>query len=357
MTRQADYGDANDKTLVPGSLRVFRHFGVDLANGLVTPMNYRPEAMYHVTSPHTPPPVYGRGFQRTYEARCTRQASPSFYDYNPPGRHPSPEVTCSCGFYAHYKQSEDFYGHVNWGREWYEAAMQPMMGNMVVIRAVCEVSGTTVMGRRGVRAQKMQIAAAAVDWSKYRHPNRRIEEEPFKWRSIPNRDHLYDFGDYYSQRRILSQHEPTAQERDRVDEHAYQILTERYGVPFFRDWTKMYEQHPEADISALGIEERPTEEIPYSAHRLFTTLQQDIQRQAAAYARAADVAADLAKQMHALFGVDTSVSTGTPTPKQRKPKRPKVRKGDPKFVAALEAKRNRQAPPGTGIDRRRGRLR
>lgn len=357
MVHQTDYGTPNDKTLVPGSLRVFRHFGIDGRAGLITPMNYAPAGSNPFTlQTDQPSPVYRPGYQMTHRARCSKGAQASiWFDGFQPTRHPAPEVTCTCGFYAHYKQATDFYGHVLWGAEYQRDLGREAMAEMVVCRAVCEVSGTTVMGRLGVRAEKMEIKAIAVDWSKFRDPRRRAQAPDLFEFYRPGKTRLRD---YDWELRILRDDEPDEYERLRVSEMVEAIAAGRYGVTFYDDWREMYREHPEADVSALGVEDAPTDmgkpnqlqgASPWGAIRA------DIQRQAAAYAKAAEAARDMKKTLAKLLDIDLGVIDGG-KPKQQK-KKPKPGGSMPEHIqAALEAKQNRKAPPGTGIDRRRGRL-
>lgn len=361
MASQKDYGDAADKMLVPGSLRAFRHFAIDERYGIIAPMNYRPPApvggFYMDSYQPRRETVYGPGYQRTFEARCIRRQGLFSWEHDGPVQtHASPDRVCTCGFYAHYRQSEDFYPHVMWGREYFADLMQEHMGALIVMRAVVEISGTTVMGRKGVRAQKMQIKAMAVDWSKFRDPRRRAEPPQFEyWASTPSKS----FRDPYFELRVLRDDEPDPHERHRVESAAEEIVVGRYGVEFYRSVEEMYRDHPEADVSALGID--PDAPAPDPVEKSWGQVRRDLQRhQVAMYASAAKLSAaadDLRKQLSKILGVDTDLTDTGGKPKREKKRTPKVEIDNPAFKRALLNKQQRSAPPGTGIDRRRGRLR
>ena len=143
---------------------------------------------------------------------------------------------------------------------------------------------------------------------------------------------------------------------------AARSVANTYGATYYDTPEEMHDAHPMADVSALGVDTilRPTAienllaginrpSVP-SAYR-----QQIAMYQKMIYATTTAAQAALVKEGKIIKG-DVDLGDGG-TPKQKRKPQPRVRTGDPKFVAALEAKRNRPAPPGAGIDRRRGRLR
>lgn len=345
MPSQSEYGSSSDRMLVPGTLRVFRHFWANTETGQLTPMNYNPGR-----------DPYGFGYSRSqpyreqaepYEATCTKGLASRLTGYAPPPpQHNSPHSHCTCGFYAHYKQADDFYPHHLWGKDYFNDLMQYSSIPLVMVRAVCEVSGTVVAGSRGVRAGKMKIVALAVDWDKYRNPTQRLREVEGLALLKQIDYHTFEYGNPTVE--IIDSRTPGTNERSRITS-TVELIARRYGVEFYDRWKDMYLDHPEEDLTALGIEYKPAPEDMWSSTAY--SFRQMASTQATFYANAVAATDKAAKEMRTLL--DELFAT----PKQK----PKVSLVKPvkstQFERVMLAKKNRSAPPGTGIDRRRGRLR
>jgi hypothetical protein len=183
---------------------------------------------------------------------------------------PVPDVDCSCGFYAHYDPTTDFYVGTQWevkkregggGRvvyfdpydtsPYYSYSPSGYEGSAMV-RAVCEASGKVVMGTKGVRAAKVRIVAVSVDWEKY-----------CKQGEHYNGGFSYDFWnathptiDYAYERWRLERRRPPRDVRNAVDERLDQVA-KQYGAKVYEDPAEMYADHPMPDLTALGIEPAP----------------------------------------------------------------------------------------------------
>lgn len=273
MPDQTDYGtqDSPD-TLVPDSLRAYRHF---LAyDGQLWPCNgptfeeprrnpyYRPPGYVEFPLDHagiyfdidhpyswqgrtSRPMVFkseckkARGYDpviNSFQAFVTNEFSYPL--------HPAPEAGCSCGFYAHYSPAEDFYPSAKWGWDDYGYTTfhaPDFYGKTTMVKAVVEMSGKVVMGTRGVRAEKMDICALALDWSKYRALN--VEEE-FYW-SLP-------------QARPRSNH-PSSGVREHMEVLTRKIAA-NYGAVFFEYSQDMDESYPQPDVSHLMPKQEGDEE-------------------------------------------------------------------------------------------------
>lgn len=365
---QGDYGRAGDEALVPGTLRVYRSFLVDAKSGHLTPMNYHPQQLRYVHARGQMPyhPFRNRSTDPSspYEATCTR---------SPMGRamvgeHETPDVNCTCGFYASYNQFTDFYPAFRWGRNYTRMAGDSDFEDYYVVRAVCEVSGRVVMGSKGVRAGRMKIVAIAVDWAKYmKAPEIRYEE--YYSDDIYSFDKDDPFLSFVPRRRVV---ERESDDRGYVYDSAPRVA-DAYGVPLYTDQLKMYEDYPPQDVSHLvdtSKPERPVDDYtftlpPGSVHgyargsvidpRMYN---RQAASQAALYASstaglhqfrravqgtAASLADTVRSAGKAMAGIsaDFVILDEVETARER----------------ALRLKKNRPAPPGTGIDRRRGKLR
>lgn len=366
---QDDYGHRGDKTLVPGSLITYRHFQVDLKRGLIAPMNYRPtrdgvqgSSMMVGTGqrPYTPPQPGEPA--KAYEARCIKAGPAQFYsralrEAKGEPHEKSPTVWCTCGFYAHYDPDTDFYPSFRWGRAYHKLAGSEHHADIVVVRAVVEVSGTTIMGKLGVRAGRMKILALTVDWDKRIRPSVVDRYNFFMNRRF---DAMSPSAAY---RKVMLEDFSSAEEENDADTIARtEAVAYRYGVRHFADKWEMYLAYPKPDISALvdAAPSPPPEPEPdyfeFDASPLYqvppsppSALGDILKRQAQIYA---------SQVSQVPWGMVNGVSVGVITvdevnrimdevmPKQKTP-----------FERAILAKQNRSAPPGTGIDRRRGRLR
>lgn len=343
MVSANDYGTADSQSqLVPSALTVYRHFAIDTLTRRITPMNYNPDTY---TGQKT---LYKRGVNR---AVCARYGW-WYADASTPDSHDSPDADCTCGFYAHYDPSTDFYPSTYWGREYMTLYGRPEYRNVVIVRGVAEVTGKVVCGRLGVRAEKLEIKALAVDWAKYQGArDQRYQVEP------------YDVGGYlppYSsgsgwakylrepEYRVVSTDE---MERRDVKAHARHIA-EAHDVLFYEDPSLMYAAWPKPDLSALGI----TEEKAPSYRDTFAMWS----AQAAAYVPTPPPPS--LKHWGKIKGQSATLAildeAGVEITKVAV-KDIDIDPIEPETVKekALRLKRNRPAPPGSGIDRRRGRLR
>jgi hypothetical protein len=338
MPEQSDYGtSADDTALVPGTLTAYRHFAFLEDNRLYS-MN-----------------GYGSFDDRkmTHVAECHAVVFYPFADgpVKNPNRHRSPDLKCRCGFYAHYAPDTDFYWGKNWGlgvqvevgayiytppdgmdvsidEGWWSGpacTTKPRLlpgGSGLMLRSVVELSGKVIMGRLGVRAEKMSIKALSVDWGKFSAPNPRPRRESY--RITGSGDHPWwdpQNGTYLRGRDVAPAFRNAV---DRVVAGA----AARYGARFYTDPADMYAAHPQPDLSALGL--APAK--PPEPMRIFAS-------GGIVGPTAAQQLDEMRKKLQGL------IDAPTPTPT------------NPIWDAALEAKKNRPAPPGSGIDRRRGRLR
>jgi hypothetical protein len=321
-----DYGTADDRTLVPGTLTVFRHFTADLSTNHLYPMNYNP--MRAQNSMHFPVPVTDKAYSPLgnvdgYRAYCGHQDpwnSNSPFGYSD-DTHAAPDVGCSCGFYAHYDPDTDFYPGSWWGEGLADYMSSLAYTDLVLVRAVCEVSGTVVMGRLGVRAEKLKIKALAVDWGKYRAPATvtYINAGIFGPTGRSLRADIYD------DLRDL-QNEREHQERIR---RQVSCIASSYDARYYGAAHEMYDDHPRQDVSSLI----PETAAPKPAIR--TEIQIDWRA--------------LAK---ALEAAGTSATQAAEEVRNLSIKNPR----DDYIQAILDKKRSKPAPPGTGIDRRKRKI-
>lgn len=218
---------SGESTLVPGTLTVYRHFQADLQSGVLTPMNYSPRWAAHNGAPATPgqspypPPWKGRPI--TYQADCNIYVRSSS-DHKTPGK------DCTCGFYASYDPETDFYPNYRWGAALVQLLCEEFgLGSVALVKAAAEVSGTVVMGRLGVRAEKMKILGFTIDWAK--------------------KDSVWSIDG--------KQYRPTGRDQETV--LAARSLALLYGVTYYDSAEEMVAAHPKADVSALGVDTAPRE--------------------------------------------------------------------------------------------------
>lgn len=382
---QSDYGQEGDSAaLVPGSLVVYRHFQVDVESGQIAPMNYRPDrhggmGAWSGQAPYPYPDNPGDG-ARTYDADCIK-SGPGAYHYRSVraaryGEHEkAPTVWCTCGFYAHYDPTTDFYPAFRWGRLYHQLAGSVAAGNMVVVRAVVEVSGTVVMGSLGVRAEHMKILALAIDWDKRVKPS--VVD---RYNFLMNRVGSIHLSASEAYRSVMLDGYDKIEEDDAGDAAKVDAVARRYGAKYYADTAEMYAAYPKPDVSALLPAPEPESVEPYfewdsspidfgqvsSVGQVLKDLNLDKQYrdQINAY-------------MHST-GITASYNVGgiLPPPQPQRDTIPVVlsrgggwvadtlildeiiewREETP-FQRAMRLKKDRPAPPGTGIDRRRGRLR
>lgn len=384
MPDQQDYGAKAEPQLVPQSLRVYRHFMMDthtghlwrMGNGLLDRDGRFAEM--------------DRAYQATelHHAVCQKSRGGWYASVPPPEGHDAPNRDCTCGFYASYAPETDFYPGQSWGEEYCKEFIANRPGrrdkeeaaDYVIVRAVVEMQGRVIMGRLGVRAEKMKIVAVAIDWSKHMYEDRPGREvASIDWSSpgdilrIAGRGQPVFVDSFWSNKSWKTGMPPRGEKRyvfdtsynvwdmkdddpvipvkvlDNVSEVEDKVRRQlvKYGVKFYTDVDKMHAEHPKPDLSALGLEpeSEPPEISPYT---VTVTANGNIVLDPATVKR--------------VFGANPSSSYSLPsggyTPRKKKPKKKRFADIRNDVIRnALEAKQNRQAPPGTGIDRRKGRLR
>jgi hypothetical protein len=160
----------NDKTtseardLVPGSLRVYRAWGFgerDYRDDYRDPdADLTAVARSWIWGPGVNTAGCVNPVGSTFQTKATSSGGLRSGTVNLWPRttvdHPTPDLHCSCGFYAQYRWDD--------GVEY--------MGSASVVGA-CQASGTVVLGTRGVRAQHMRIEALMVGPNGVRVPGTR----------------------------------------------------------------------------------------------------------------------------------------------------------------------------------------
>jgi len=285
MAKAEDYGtDKSEVTLVPQALRAYRHFL--LYQGELWPMSadtqggFNPYAVRsYVPRSYVPPALepyyryddYGykhRDYEyeyhyspptnaRVWEAQCKIWRDSMAV----PGPHPAPRADCRCGFYAHYEPNGDFYPSQTWDdfREDDRRRVNPfdVTSNnpppYAMVRAVVELSGTVVLGTRGVRAEKMRIVAAALDWSKW--SNTSIEHSNYVVRA----DEMDMFGTFYGDMVSLYylDRRPGADTLRRGQDELNRIA-HMYGFTPYYNIQTMHSAHPQPDLGDLRPKEGDT---------------------------------------------------------------------------------------------------
>jgi len=244
---QRDYGHESSKTpLVPGALRLYRHFRVE--NAVLHPMN----SMFRSENPYQEP-------QELYKARCLREDRASSVGWATqvsrasglvtPEHGEAPAKTCQCGFYAHYDQMTDFYPTFDWA---VKDVREPLRNNMIV-KSVIEVSGRVVMGTKGIRGEKLKLIAIAPDWTKYRSK---------EWTAAVESARTYV--EYRALRDNPEKFPVNIDEQSAV----YAVMAElarKYGVGFFGNTAVMHDRFPPQDVSELLKEEDPNMPPPRKA--------------------------------------------------------------------------------------------
>ena len=105
-----------------------------------------------------------------------------------------------------------------------------------------------------------------------------------------------------------------------------------------------------ADVSALGVDTTPRPSVDLLSQQIQQYSQMFTAQQLAQVEQAMQKAGRTFQQVAASFDVDVDLLFGKPKQKRRKPKGGTM----PEHLSrAIEAKRKRQAPPGSGIDRRK----
>ncbi|MGW6255446.1 hypothetical protein [Streptomyces sp. NPDC055085] len=319
MPDRDDYGRPGSETaLIPGALIAYRHFM--LRDGRLQPMSGGDH--YHI-------PV------SRFEARCARDefAQPFCWHtvFEPdqpacgvcgscklaaryakvPGGHVSPHVDCTCGFYAHYSPATDFYPTTHW------AVDRP---SGLIVRAVVELSGTIVMGSRGVRAQRLTIKALSVDWGKHPSSDYYLWEAQFDGKKVER----------------LAVDQSIAVKRAG---QAAALAANLYGADYYAAAALMYEAWPQPDLTGLGITPAEPEPPPERLH-VGPTLFHGGSKPAPVPGFWRQIATQFQQAATSLQPFVDAVNPADQT--ELTP-----------FQKALQAKKRRPAPPGTGINYRR----
>jgi hypothetical protein len=228
---QRDYGHEGSETpLVPGSLRLYRHFKSIRAE--LYPMNNTYGVNPYRRPDYLPMPD-------VYVAEC-RKASAGSANWaqqlvaerlRVPEHGESPARHCTCGFYAHYEPTTDFYPDHDWNLQGENTRL--------VVKGVVEGIGRVVMGTKGVRAQKLKIVALAPDWTKYRST---------EWAERLENARTYD--EYRSLRDNPAQYGPSYGELEKV-RGVMVGLAQAYRVELFPDPDALHTAYPPQDVSEL----------------------------------------------------------------------------------------------------------
>jgi hypothetical protein len=363
MVAQRDYLHGESQ-LVPQSLLVYRHFFVSMhgeewvqdMDGLKA-MQFTKLSTPKLISMNGREASYTEGGPGPFTARCVR--TNTFFgaagvhagvpDKRPTGEHKSPHVDCTCGFYAHYDPGTDFYPDTGWtlggperGSVVWDAFSQyggsyhtvTYAEPYIMVRAVVEMSGTVVMGSKGVRAEKMKVVAMAIDWNKFVSVREVRRMEHIDVSSFFDRDPVYLPSPIVERQPVVGR--PT--DKDRMEaEEAVKEVASLAGAKFYTDAGQMYARHPKPDLSSLGVE--PAKASPPDAwHEMVQQIRQSMQ----AYTQTFQTTA---QEMQKLLGLINQPRT--------KPKRKPGGTMPDFYQRALEKKRNKPAPPGSGIDRRK----
>lgn len=394
---QRDYGHKDSSTpLVPGSLTVFRHFTVDIKRGVIQPMSVQPVNWINHARMMKMQAKGGDGLFGPYHVKpgplvagCNR----TYLTAEVPRDHKSPDPRCTCGFYASYETATDFYPTVKWGNAWDRHAYDLPQGRetgFVIVRAAVEMSGTVVMGHRGVRAEKMTIKAIALDTSKWASPLDVERSARKEWWWFDPTYRLFD-GSVAAAEAVpttVSDAEAAVLREQGYLEMDYARLqvrriVERYGVRFFgEDVGRMEQAYPPADVAALGVDTSPPPPrepqqnvLSKGQVQLYGRVQQhgksvihelieQVNKAIEADAKRARERQQVQARVAGMMGVkadmvitDEVVTVALDDAKfQGVTHTVRVKPATP-FERALANKKERPAPPGTGIDRRRGKLR
>lgn len=231
-----DYGTADDPILIPGALIAFRHFQGHQTLGDTL---YGPEADWWYDSTESLKALFEWG--RPEHLRAPKYVltpmavnDPAVYrkdhlddegwftaDCQLDRLFPHPITECRCGFYAHYTHQADFYPAKIW------------KGSIPVVYAAVEMSGTTVCGSKGVRAEKMRILAITPDWRKY-------IEEITNTRILPGIVH-FKFSKPYGNTDRQQQVNRT------VRNIASGLATPQHRIACYSDIEDLWKAYPESD--------------------------------------------------------------------------------------------------------------
>lgn len=357
-----DYGDEDSRALVPGTLTTYRHFMLDLDRGVIAPMSWQPGraggmGSYGYGNPAQQP---YRPMDEVHVAMCARRSGyrsalirvqqEEMEAQTGRLHEKSPTEWCTCGFYAHYDSETDFYPSFRWGKAYARISGREDLVNVVAVRAVVEMSGTCVMGRLGVRAEKMKIVALTVDWTKQMQDQqvqqvRRSAEMSvnYMYRS-PWSLSTVDLEEPYDYFIDGGAEEYDADEERARIENRVASTAMAYKARYYDDVAEMYEAHPKADISALGVDTTPRPKESWDAFMTgapgFANLQTQMYSMGQVVGRT--------NQAMRLWVDSLFKEESKPKPKPSVPQ---------SIQDIIDAKANRPAPPGSGIDRRRGRIR
>lgn len=336
---------------MPAALTAYRHFFLYKKaenSGLpaLVPMAPHTEAAYGTY--HVPWSEWGSGKPATFHAECHWSEDEPRHEGSP-----APQLDCSCGFYAHYFDGTDFYPYT----KWYPRQESGWTAGKIMVRTVVELSGRIVMGHLGVRAEKLTIKALAIDWDKARESDRVSRYETSSFGEIYP---VWEYPVFDMAPDVVAGVEALAEDMASV-----------YGYRFYRSVDEMYRHHPQQDLAALGISAMTEQELREKRDReYFERIERDRkerereryrngwrQQQGQFYYSATRVSG-----MKGISSAYLTVDEVTDAVKKALGDARGLAKGgtiDPPpspFERAIEAKKQRPAPPGTGIDRRRRKL-
>lgn len=251
FARQEDY-NGDDAELVPEGLRVYRHMTVDEQGYGPTSMGIGTKFKPGVNVAKCHAPLYQRASIKCPDCkgqgrRCEDEEHPPYAPYV--DCHclincEAPRVDCQCGFYASYDPETNFFD------EYRFQAVGGFAQHLPPVFAVVEMSGRVLMGKRGVRAEKMRIVATAIDLKHVEHT-----QTPVLRRSLGMRGFS---SPYWSPSWTASDEErelmygpfsgPSLGERV-ADLRSLMSYT---GVPSYGiEMDRMIREHPKPDISHL----------------------------------------------------------------------------------------------------------
>ncbi len=297
-----------------------------------------------------------------FEARCIKRPSwARTYGKKEEYRHDSPAVDCTCGFYAHYEEWADFYRQGVWtaeplsyvanfsGYHAFAGSLQPQSGiGYGMVRAVVELSGKVVMGSLGVRAQKLKVKALAVDWGKF---HRQPVRDYWEW-DAEGVGGIYQ-GDGFREEVVVPsiRRHPNYGENRAGYERLCSTAAARLGAEYFYDANVMYGKYPRPDLSSLGI--APAKPKPLAEPPIWITMpsyrvSQHAATQVQAYLYRNGFTASLSIIDEVTADAVSVMDEADSTPQGVVP--------DSRLAKVIEARKNRPAPPGTGIDRRKRKL-
>lgn len=292
MLRRDEFGtEESESTLVPESLRAYRHFLLfedqlwPMTADFNYPSPYRSQVPVYVhdemgygyggcpcgfcipvdyytgDSPEISLPPFPPGGSATvFQAKCNRYSAQSMgamavITPYPSHAHQAPQEDCTCGFYAHYGPDGDFYAGSKWdafrGEEHYirrTTPSQPVPTTQVngknlafaLVRTVVELTGKVVLGTEGVRAEKMRIVAASLDWDKFQS----AQEVRNSWDVSDPLDSTF----FTTHSPMWGYADPETCDRGH---NTLRAVARAYGFQAFTDTRDMHRKYPQQDISHL----------------------------------------------------------------------------------------------------------